>query len=453
MRDARRQIDESGDERVGALVAGFRGSNLDTADFADKDTKMRLIGGGADGGDDDDGSQLLGLPLTYDPAAIAAYWERRPTGVATRVVQLVSSGGAFLGRLLFDVVRGHRDEATEVRRAVEAREALTSLGPAAIKLGQALAIRPDVLSPTAMAELQKLCDKVPSFDSRVAMAVLCRELGVSSPLDVYESITPEPIAAASLGQVYRAVLRETGETVAVKVQRPGVLETVSVDLFILRSVATFLKGLASPKRNSAGEEVGGTDFVALLDEWASRFFEELDYVKEGQNAEVFAEQLARDLPQVVVPRTFAKYTSRRVLTAEWVEGEKLAQSSASDVGALVNLGVICYLKQLLEPGMLFHADPHPGNLVSRSSRPRARREREAGGGEEEEMDGRRAQRASEKRQRRVSRSRPLAAIPQNPTAPRNQPPSPLFPPLLPPTKTNNRSARPMAASPSSTLAS
>lgn len=356
MRDARRQLEESGDERVNSLVAGFRGSNLATSDFAEASTKMRLVGGE----DDESASGLLGLPLTYDPDAIAKYWARRPTAVATRIVQLVSSGGAFLARLLFDVVSGRRDEAAELALAVEGRQTLTSLGPAAIKLGQALAIRPDILSPAAMAELQKLCDKVPSFDSRVAMSVLCRELGVASPLDVYASITPEPIAAASLGQVYKAVLRETGETVAVKVQRPGVLETVSVDLFVLRRVAQFLQRVSPPRRADAGD---GTDFVALLDEWASRFFEELDYVKEGQNAELFAAQLAEDLPQVVVPRTYAKYTSRRVLTAEWVDGEKLAQSSASDVGGLVNLGVLTYLKQLLEPGMLFHADPHPGNLV------------------------------------------------------------------------------------------
>jgi aarF domain-containing kinase len=354
MREARRQLEESGDARVNTLLDGFRGQNLDTADFAAASTKMRLVGGEDDGSAD----SLAGLPLTYDPDAIAAYWSRRPTAVATRIVQLISSGGVFIGRLLLDVVTGRsRDEAVAVQRAIEGREALTSLGPAAIKLGQALAIRPDILSPAAMNELQKLCDKVPSFDSRIAMATLCRELGVNSPLDVYSEITPEPLAAASLGQVYKAVLRETGETVAVKVQRPGVLETVSVDLFILRSVAVFLQ-------KTVGKDDGtGTDFVAVLEEWASRFFEELDYQKEGQNADIFARQLAEDLPQIVVPRTYARYTSRRVLTSQWIDGEKLAQSSAEDVGALVNLGVIAYLKQLLEPGLLFHADPHPGNLI------------------------------------------------------------------------------------------
>ena len=105
-----------------------------------------------------------------------------------------------------------------------------------------------------------------------------------------------------------------------------------------------------------------TDVVALLDEWAARFFEELDYVREGRNATIFAAQMRDDLPQVVVPKTYEAYTSRRVLTIEWLEGEKLSQSKADDVGTLVNVGVICYLKQLLDTGF-FHADPHPGNLI------------------------------------------------------------------------------------------
>ena len=92
------------------------------------------------------------------------------------------------------------------------------------------------------------------------------------------------------------------------------------------------------------------------------FFEELDYVKEGQNATRFAEMMRVDLPQVVIPLTYSELTSRRVLTQGWLDGEKLSQSKADDVGTLVNVGVICFLKQLLEHGF-FHADPHPGNLI------------------------------------------------------------------------------------------
>lgn len=117
----------------------------------------------------------------------------------------------------------------------------------------------------------------------------------------------------SFTQVYKGRLK-TGEEVAVKVQRPYVLETVTIDLFVLRNIAVWLRQF--PKIP--------TDFVALLDEWAARFFEELDYVREGANGTLFAQQMAADLPQVVVPKTYTDYTSRRVLTTGWISGEKLS---------------------------------------------------------------------------------------------------------------------------------
>lgn len=135
-------------------------------------------------------------------------------------------------------------------------------------------------------------------------------------------------------------------------QRPYVLETVTIDLFIIRRLGLFLRDFPQI----------ATDVVGLVDEWAARFFEELDYVNEAQNTDRFAASMARDLPQVVVPKTFPEYTTRRVLVTGWIDGEKLSQSTADDVGSLVNVGVICYLKQLLDTGF-FHADPHPGNLI------------------------------------------------------------------------------------------
>lgn len=131
---------------------------------------------------------------------------------------------------------------------------------------------------------------------------------------------------------------------------------MTIDLFIIRSIGLFLRRF--PKITER------VDVVALLDEWASRFFEELDYEKEGRNGIKFAQQMKDDLPQVVVPRTFMDYTKRRVLTIEWIDGEKLSQSTENDVRSLVNVGVICYLKQLLDTGF-FHADPHPGEKWSR----------------------------------------------------------------------------------------
>ena len=241
------------------------------------------------------------------------------------------------------MIRGETDK-NQVLRAIQLRNIMTSLGPAYIKLGQALSIRPDLLSPAAMNELQKLCDKVPSFDSGVAMEQIRTELGRPWQ-EVYAELTPEPIAAASLGQVYRGRLM-TGEEVAVKVQRPGVLETVTVDLYIIRRLGVALRRFP--------QITARADVVGLLDEWAARFFEELDYVREGNNATQFAAMIKDDLPQVVVPRTYPEFTSRRVLTQQWLDGEKLSQSQADDVGKLVNVGVICYLKQLLDTGF-FHA--------------------------------------------------------------------------------------------------
>ncbi|KAB1203751.1 hypothetical protein CJ030_MR8G011187 [Morella rubra] len=335
----RAQMEEN--EDLAILMRGLRGQNLRDSQFAEDDVQLRLV-------EVDESSEFL--PLVYDPATISAYWGKRPRAVATRIIQLLSVAGGFLSRIAWDLINKKVKE-NEVARAIEIREIVTSLGPAYIKLGQALSIRPDILSPTAMMELQKLCDKVPSFPDDVAMALVEEELGQPWQ-NVYSELSSSPIAAASLGQVYKGRLKENGDLVAVKVQRPFVLETVTVDLYIIRNLGLVLRRFPQIS----------VDVVGLVDEWAARFFEELDYVTEGENGTHFAEMMRKDLPQVVVPKTYSKYTSRKVLTTSWIEGEKLSQSTESDVGELVNVGVICYLKQLLDTGF-FHADPHPGNLI------------------------------------------------------------------------------------------
>lgn len=168
--------------------------------------------------------------------------------------------------------------------------------------------------------------------------------------ELFSEITPEPVAAASLGQVYKAKLKATGETVAVKVQRPAVLETVSLDLYLARELGLFARNFPQISER--------LDAVELLDEFAFRFYQELDYNLECLNGLRIAEDM-KVLPMVKIPKNYPAYTSRRVHVAEWIDGEKLSQSKADDVGALVNLGVITYLTQLLDKGF-FHADPHPG---------------------------------------------------------------------------------------------
>jgi predicted unusual protein kinase regulating ubiquinone biosynthesis (AarF/ABC1/UbiB family) len=233
---------------------------------------------------------------------------------------------------------------------------VASLGPAFIKAGQALSTRPDIVPPLLLEELAQLQDQLPGFDSALAMACIEEDLG-AAVLDIFEQLDPEPISAASLGQVHKGVLKG-GQTVAVKVQRPGLREQITLDLYIVRNIAAWLN-----------QNVGliRSDLVALIDELGKRVFEEMDYFNEAANAERFAELHASN-PRIAVPRIYHQATSRRVLTMEWIEGVKLTNLEAVrgigvDPDDMVTVGVSCSLQQLLEHGF-FHADPHPGNLLA-----------------------------------------------------------------------------------------
>lgn len=340
MKEMRKEL-EANDE-VKLLMQGLRGQNLNDDDTAAEGLNMLVV-------ETEEGDQAL--PLRYDPVFLKEYFDQRPALVYKRLGQILGNAGPLLTKILLDVAT-KKTKQNEVKRAIQFRDIITSLGPFFIKLGQALSIRPDILSPRVMVEMQQLCDKVPSYDSKVAFATIERELG--RPVEeVYSKITPEPIAAASLGQVYRATLRATGEEVAVKVQRPFVLETVSLDLYLMREL-----GLRLKKVPFLAER---TDLVALIDEFAPRFYDELDYTLECQNG-IRIQEYMRGVENIIVPTNYPDYTSRRVFTAEWIDGEKLSQSTADDVSTLVNAGVVAYLTQLLESGF-FHADPHPGNLI------------------------------------------------------------------------------------------
>ena len=343
LRDFRASLAQ--DERTRLMMDALRGKNLNDDDKQGEGIDMKVV----EMRKTTDKEDML--PLVYDPSRLEAYFSRRPDAILTRTWQIFSTSSSFLGSVLIDLILGNTED-MEVRRAAELRNTIVSLGPFFIKLGQALSIRPDILSPRAMVELQQLCDKVPCFDSKLAMRTIEEELG-RHPSEIFSAITPEPVAAASLGQVYRATLRDSGDEVAVKVQRPFVLETVSLDLHLARQLGLFLRNFPSIASR--------LDIVAIVDEFAGNFYQELDYNLECQNGIKIAEDMKR-LPMVVIPRNYPQFTSRKVHTAQWVQGEKLSQSTADDVGALVNLGVITYLTQLLETGF-FHADPHPGNML------------------------------------------------------------------------------------------
>jgi predicted unusual protein kinase regulating ubiquinone biosynthesis (AarF/ABC1/UbiB family) len=262
---------------------------------------------------------------------------------------------SFLFGLWWDKQRGITVKNDRLR-AVQLRNLLTNLGPAYIKIGQALSTRPDLVPPVYLEELTRLQDQLPPFPNEIAYQFIEEELG-APPAEVYAELSPEPIAAASLGQVYKGKLK-TGEEVAIKVQRPDLRDRITIDLYILRRLAGWVQKRVKRLRS---------DLVGILDELGDRIFEEMDYIHEGQNAERFFE-LYGHMQDIYVPKIYWEYTNRRVLTMEWISGIKLTQteqlkSLGINARYLIEIGVQCSLRQLLEHGF-FHADPHPGNLLA-----------------------------------------------------------------------------------------
>ena len=294
--------------------------------------------------------------LRYEPMALAAYYKKRPLQVLRRIFTVLTPSLSFAFGLWLDNKRGVVVK-NDQRRAAQLRELLTRLGPAYIKIGQALSTRPDLVPPVYLEELTRLQDQLPAFPNEIAHQFIQEELG-ALPEEIYSELSPHPIAAASLGQVYKGKLKSTGEEVAVKVQRPDLREGITIDLYILRRLAGWAQRNFKRVRS---------DLVGILDELGDRIFEEMDYIHEGQNAERFF-QLYGHMKDVYVPNIYWEYTNRRVLTMEWINGTKLtntAELSAQGIDAryLIEVGVQCSLRQLLEHGF-FHADPHPGNLLA-----------------------------------------------------------------------------------------
>ena len=295
--------------------------------------------------------------LEYDPAAISRIYAGAPQRLIRRVWQTLVPIGLYLLSVAIDwLTRRLKNPEHAQARAKEAADLVASLGPAFIKAGQALSTRPDIIPPLLLEELAGLQDQLPGFDSALAMACIEEDLGAPIP-SIYAELEREPISAASLGQVHRGVLLN-GDKVAVKVQRPGLREQITLDLYIVRNIAAWLNRNIGLIRS---------DLVALIDELGKRVFEEMDYCNEASNAEKFAALHSRN-PRIAVPRIYRQATARRVLTMEWIDGVKLTNLEAVrqlgiDPDDMVTVGVNCSLQQLLEHGF-FHADPHPGNLLA-----------------------------------------------------------------------------------------
>jgi predicted unusual protein kinase regulating ubiquinone biosynthesis (AarF/ABC1/UbiB family) len=275
--------------------------------------------------------------------------------------QLYTAFDCFIRVLRYLVFRGAEGSAKKQARlqkqAVWMRESLISLGPTFIKIGQALGTRADLLPLEYVKELATLQDQVPAFSTAEAFAIIESELGRGLH-ESFVEIDSQPIAAASLGQVYRARLH-TGQEVAVKVQRPNLESTIAFDVAILFRLVK-LTNRFFPKANE------NADWEGMLHEFHSTIFEEMDYVKEGRNADRFRYNF-RTWRAIRVPKIYWSHSNTRVLTLDFVRGTKVVDLDGLRAQRIspvkVNrLLIRCYLKQLLEDGF-FHADPHPGNLL------------------------------------------------------------------------------------------
>jgi predicted unusual protein kinase regulating ubiquinone biosynthesis (AarF/ABC1/UbiB family) len=292
----------------------------------------------------------------YNPVEIAKYYRKRPWLVIGRAIRIIWLFLSFGIGLQLDRIVGTL-ETNASSRAQQLRQILTDLGPTYIKVGQALSTRPDLIRKDFLEELIALQDSLPAFDRDIAINIIEQQL--RRPLDdMFVEFPPQPIAAASLGQVYKARLY-SGEQVAVKVQRPNLLPTITRDLYLMRWAATWI-GPFLPL-------TVGDNLTIVVDEFGTKLFEEIDYQHEARNAEKFAANFQDD-PSVVVPSIFWRYSSNRVLTLEWIDGIKLndiegIKRAGLDLDRIIKLGVYSGLRQLLEFGF-FHADPHPGNLFA-----------------------------------------------------------------------------------------
>jgi len=288
----------------------------------------------------------------YDASSARIYFASRLGEMVARTTEITARSAEFGVALLKDVISGDLEKNADIR-AMELSVLLTKLGPSFIKIGQSLSIRTDLLSPAYVRGLKSLQDQVPAFPTDEARGIIEEELG--SPVDsIFSDFSSEPVAAASLGQVYKAKLRSSGEEVAVKVQRPGIMNQIAVDMHILRVVASWLKRIF--KLN--------TNLVGVIDTWGSGFVDELDYISEAENAEYFTESIqTTPLCDVVfAPPIVEECTTAKVLTTEWIEGVRLDKSSNEDVTILCSIAMNAYLTMMLETGVL-HCDPHPGNLL------------------------------------------------------------------------------------------
>ena len=283
--------------------------------------------------------------------------KRRFFDIWNFVIKLTT--GFWLNKKSWSYPGGMTEAKQAARRreqAVWIRNKFLDLGPTFIKVGQLFSTRADLFPSEYVEELAKLQDKVPAFSYEQVEAIVEQELG-KKIVDLFHSFDPIPLAAASLGQVHKAQLH-SGETVVVKVQRPGLRKLFEIDLKILKGITRYFQ--------SHPEWGRGRDWLGIYEECCRILWEEIEYLNEGRNADTFRRNF-REQDWVKVPRVYWRYTSPRVLTLEYAPGIKIShyealEAAGIDRKAVARQGAEAYLRQLLNHGF-FHADPHPGNIA------------------------------------------------------------------------------------------
>ncbi len=269
------------------------------------------------------------------------------------------------------VVRARERGNYEVRPNIEVlikvlvafRQTAIKLGVLMIKLGQFLSSRADLLPEQALAVLGSLQDEVPPAPFEHVVSVIESELG--KPVEeIFSVLERKCTAAASLGQVHKGVLASTGETVAVKVQRPNIDQLVGMDLSTLKFVIWVITRFVDTSEF--------IDLMAVYREFKRTVYEEIDYITEAEHARRFREMF-KDDRTIYIPRVYDDYVSRRVLVLEWIDGIKINDYAALDAAGINMLEVAkrtvsTYFYQFFEAGF-FHADPHPGNIFVKKGSP------------------------------------------------------------------------------------
>lgn len=281
--------------------------------------------------------------VKYDPVQAERLLFRQPAKWLVRNVQIAFPMGVWAACVVLDYASGQSKQKRRMR-AEQLTRAISELGPAIIKGGQALASRPDLLPFEYLQELQKLQDDVPRFSNELALRTVEEELGIERFTDVFELVESEPIAAASIGQVYKAVLKENGETVALKIQRPKCEEIIALDLYVLRWWSGVYNGFFKLLNRDI-------DLQSIIDDFGELIYREIDYVAEAANAQRFNELYA-GVTDVFVPKVYSDFTTNKVLTMEWVDGFRLTDQDSLkrynlDESKLVNTLVQCSLRQIL----------------------------------------------------------------------------------------------------------